>query len=140
MRTRIWPAGIAVVAAALTGCTSTATSTGDSKDSGSTAKADSKPAKEHSPEDDVKITACSKDEFGNWPQAKLSVTNHSSKTSDYIVSVEFLDASGTRKAEGTGMVNKLAHGQTAEETAGGTAEVSGKVTCRITDVTRTASL
>lgn len=92
------------------------------------------------PEKDVQVTSCAKDEFGDFPEAKLKITNHSSKTSDYLVSVEFLDADGTRKAEGTGLVSNLAPGQTAEDTAGGLAEVPGKVTCRIVKVTRTASL
>lgn len=92
------------------------------------------------PEADVKVVSCAKDEFGDWPEAKLEITNHSSKASDYMVTVEFLDADGTRKGEGTGLVSNLSPGQTAEDTAGGTAEVPGKVTCRIVKVSRTASL
>ncbi len=136
MRTRIWLAAVAVAAAALTGCTGAGTSSAGSNGKG-TSSVDSK--EEHRPDDDVQIMACSKQDFGNWPQAKLKVTNHSSKVSDYIVQVEFLDASGTRKAEGTAVVSNLARGRTAEETAAGLAEVAGKVTCRITDVSRTAS-
>lgn len=132
------------VAAALVSC-GAAEDGADSKASGGKASAaeqnhEASTSGKNPPEKDVKVTSCSKDEFGDFPEAKLRITNHSSKPSDYLVSVEFLDADGTRKGEGTGLVSNLAPGQTAEDTAGGLAEVPGKVTCRIVKVTRTASL
>lgn len=91
------------------------------------------------PTGDVKLTACEIEAFTTWPSAKLTITNRSSKTSNYMVQVEFVDAKGTRIGEGFAATNNLRPGQIAEEQAQGAAEVTGKVTCRVTEVTRYAS-
>ncbi|MDX3073555.1 FxLYD domain-containing protein [Streptomyces sp. MI02-7b] len=91
------------------------------------------------PTGDVRLTACEIEAFTTWPSAKLTITNRSSKTSNYMVQVEFVDAKGTRISEGFAATNNLRPGQIAEEEAQGTAEATGKVTCRVTDVTRYAS-
>ncbi|MEV5688159.1 MULTISPECIES: FxLYD domain-containing protein [unclassified Streptomyces] len=91
------------------------------------------------PEGDVKITECEVNGATQWPAAKLEITNRSSKQSNYIVQVEFLDKDGTRLGEGTAATNNLAPAQLAKETAQGLAQVDGKVTCRVTKVTRYAS-
>ncbi len=105
-------------------------------------KADA-PAKQAAPADgpegDVEITACEVADFTNWPSAKVTITNRSSKTSNYIVQVEFLDAGGTRLGDGTAAANNLDPGQSAKETAQGLSKVSGKITCEVADVTRYAS-
>ncbi|WP_275672748.1 FxLYD domain-containing protein [Streptomyces anulatus] len=90
-------------------------------------------------EGDVKITACEVDSAMQWPSASLDVTNRSSKTSNYIVQVEFVDKDGTRLGEGTAALNNLAPGQVSKEKAQGLTQVSGKVECRVTKVTRYAS-
>ncbi|MFF3562051.1 FxLYD domain-containing protein [Streptomyces sp. NPDC002574] len=91
------------------------------------------------PSGDVKLIACEIEAFTTWPSAKLTITNRSSKTSNYMVQVEFVDAKGTRISEGFAGTNNLRPGQSAQEVAQGTAEATGKVTCRVTDVTRYAS-
>ncbi|MFF7879133.1 FxLYD domain-containing protein [Streptomyces californicus] len=97
-------------------------------------------AKEPSgPEGDVKVTGCEVEPTMQWPSASLDVTNRSSKPSNYIISVEFVDADGTRVGEGTAALNNLAPGQVSKEKAQGLTQVSGKVECRVTKVTRYAS-
>lgn len=76
--------------------------------------------------------------------ADLKFTNHSSKVSDYIVSVEFVDAQGNRLDMGYGNVSKLAPGESQNnnsEDATGTKNIPAgtKVTCRILSVDRLAS-
>lgn len=90
-------------------------------------------------EGDVKITACEVEPSLKWPSAKLTITNRSSKTSNYMVQVEFVDKSGTRIGEGVAATNNLAPDQVAKETAQGTGDASGKITCKVTEVTRYAS-
>lgn len=90
-------------------------------------------------EADVKITACEVDSATNWAKAELTITNHSSKTSNYLVSVEFVNASGTRLGEAFAATNNLAAGQAAEQTAQGLDQITGKITCKLTKVTRYAS-
>ncbi|MFD9861349.1 hypothetical protein [Streptomyces alboflavus] len=88
---------------------------------------------------DVRLTKCSVDPSTRWPTAELRITNHSSKTSDYSVEVEFVGADGVRIAEGVAVASNLAPDQVANESALGVREASGKVVCRITDVMRYAS-
>lgn len=92
------------------------------------------------PTGDAKVTSCHVDSDTQWPAATVTITNRSSKTSNYVVSVEFVDGHGTRLAEGTAATNNLAPGQSAHETAQSLDQVNGgSISCRITDVTRYAS-
>jgi len=84
---------------------------------------------------DVKITGCSKDDFG-YPVAKLEVVNSTAKKQDTNVQVSFNGADGTRLAEGGTIVTALEPGQKAKEDAMGLKEVSGKFTCKISNVDR----
>ncbi|MFD9885368.1 hypothetical protein ACFWZT_28345 [Streptomyces alboflavus] len=88
---------------------------------------------------DVEITECSVEEATGWPKAELRVTNHSSKTSDYWIQVEFVDAGDVRIAEGIAVTSNLAPDQVANESASGFRDAKGQITCRITEVTRNAS-
>ncbi|XIE81694.1 FxLYD domain-containing protein [Streptomyces sp. SBR177] len=88
---------------------------------------------------DVRITACTVDPVTKWPSAELAITNRSSKPSNYVVQVEFVDASGKRLSEAYASTNGLRPGQEAAVTAQSLDQVSVKVTCRVTDVTRYAS-
>ncbi|MZD03777.1 hypothetical protein GTW43_01595 [Streptomyces sp. SID5785] len=92
------------------------------------------------PRGDAKITKCSVSEGLSYPTAEVQITNRSSKTSDYLVSVEFVDAKGERITDTFVATNRLAPHQVAHETAQGFREAHGSVVCRITDVSRTASL
>ncbi|WP_228973126.1 hypothetical protein [Streptomyces sp. DH12] len=91
------------------------------------------------PEGDVRITGCGVDATTEWPSADLSVTNRSRKAGGYVIEVEFVDGTGKRLAEAPASVSNLAAGQRAEAVAQSPQQVSGDVTCRVTDVTRFAS-
>jgi hypothetical protein len=94
------------------------------------------PAQESGAEGDVKITGCEVDSLTTWASAKVLITNRTSKESNYIVSVEFVDSSGKRLGEALAAVNNLAPGQKAEETAQGLDTITGKMECKVTEVTR----
>lgn len=88
------------------------------------------------PEADVEITQCAEGQFG--PTVKLRITNHSSKRSNYMVSLNIENASGTKVGEGFASSNNVEPGQVAEEEAAATA--SGDVAkCVLKDVDRYAS-
>jgi hypothetical protein len=89
---------------------------------------------------DIEIVSCQVDSTIHWPSADLKITNHTSKSSNYMVTIEFVDGSGTRLAEGLAATNNLAAGQAATVKAAGTAEVKGSVSCRVVDVTRYAAM
>lgn len=90
------------------------------------------------PQADVAVTSCTADQFG-YPKAGLRITNHSSGRSDYIISVNFLDGSGTKVAEGAALSSNIDPGQSAIESAGGLTSVKGALTCKVTNVNRFAS-
>ncbi|MEU1494312.1 FxLYD domain-containing protein [Streptomyces sp. NPDC005776] len=85
---------------------------------------------------DVKITSCEVNASTTWPAAGVEIVNYSSSEANYIVSVEFLDASGTRLGEGMAATNNLAPGQRALEKAQGLSKTDGKITCKVSKVTR----
>ncbi len=88
---------------------------------------------------DVTITTCAKDDAG-FVDAKVLITNHSSKASNYLVTVAFESPDGTTQL-GTGIaaVNDLQPGQKAPEDANSLQSATGKFTCRVSAVTRYAS-
>ncbi|MFJ9707648.1 hypothetical protein [Streptomyces sp. NPDC101234] len=89
---------------------------------------------------DVTIDSCAVDATTKIPKAELTVTNHGSDTATYTIQVEFVDGGGTRVAEGAAIANSLAANQQAKETAGGTAQVTSDVTCRLGKVQRLAGM
>lgn len=96
----------------------------------------------HPAVDDVTIASCGMgDYFG--PEAKVSVVNHSSKPSNYFITVTFESADGARQLDtGYATVNTLQPGQTGSETASSMkSELRNEknFTCKVADVTRTAS-
>ncbi|AXE24658.1 hypothetical protein C0216_15360 [Streptomyces globosus] len=88
---------------------------------------------------DVQLSSCRVDAATNWPSADLMVTNRSSKPSDYHISVEFLAPDGLRLDEAHVFLTRVAPGQQARDTAQSLTRVDRPVTCRVTDVFRTAS-
>ncbi|MEU6882910.1 FxLYD domain-containing protein [Streptomyces sp. NPDC046712] len=98
-----------------------------------------RPQEENGATGDVRITACDVDSVTKWPSAELLITNRSSKASNYVVQVEFIDEANKRLSEATAATNNVAPGQQSEATAQGLDQISSKITCRITDVTRYAS-
>lgn len=91
--------------------------------------------------EDVKITSCAADELG-FANAKVVVTNHSSKGSNYVITVAFEAQNGTvQVGTGTAVINDLQPGQSSVEQDANSLEkapASG-FTCRISDATRYAS-
>ncbi|WP_329592161.1 FxLYD domain-containing protein [Streptomyces sp. NBC_01362] len=98
-----------------------------------------KPA-DKGPEGDVKITSCKVNGSTTWPAAEVEIVNHSDEKANYIVSVEFVNAKGDRLGEGMAATNNLAPGQRSTQTAQGLDATSGKVECKVTDVSRYPSL
>ena len=89
---------------------------------------------------DVAITKCAvaKNPF-EGPKATLSVTNHSSKSSNYLITIAFDSPDGTRQLDtGDASVDNLGPGQQTTTTA--LSLKSGlrkkKFVCKVTDVTR----
>ncbi|MFF4078371.1 hypothetical protein ACFYZN_03075 [Streptomyces sp. NPDC001777] len=88
---------------------------------------------------DVRITRCAIDSLTEWPDADVEIVNHSEDRASYIVSVEFVDGEGTRRASGLATATDLAAGQKSVEKAQGLGKVPGKMTCRVSKVTRLPS-
>jgi hypothetical protein len=121
---------------------STAVSSGSSGSSTSSSVVSSG---SHPAEADVALTKCAlADNQFEGPEATVSVTNHSSKPSNYIVDVAFDSVDGkTQLDTGTALVNTLQPGQTATDTAASLKSdlrtSSPKFTCKVSKVTRFAS-
>lgn len=130
-----------VVAIASSGGGSSDDASGSSSVTPSAAAPSKAPTKKTAPkpagaEGDVTITACEVNSSTTWPAADVEIVNHSSSEANYIVSVEFLDASGTRLGEGMAATNNLAPGAKARAKAQALSDTSGKVTCKVSKVTR----
>ena len=115
---------------------------GDASGSSDTA-ADSGVGGTKDAEKDVKIDSCTMSNDGfSGPKAALTVTNNSSKTSNYIITVAFEGPGGSQQLDtGNAAVNNLAPGQSASEEAVSfkkEANVEG-MTCKVASVTRYAS-
>ncbi|WP_411140271.1 FxLYD domain-containing protein [Streptomyces sp. x-80] len=144
MRIRIIAAGLTVGAVALTGCMPGTSSGGSDRSAkavegsghGETPAKGLPAAEDDGGKSDVKIDDCSVGGVTGWPAAKLTVTNHSSTKANYIISIEFVDSSGTRLGTGAAAENGLAPKQQAKVTAQGVEKVSGKVTCKVVTVGR----
>lgn len=90
-------------------------------------------------EGDVTITGCTVNGATTWPAANVEIVNHSKESANYIISVEFLDKAGTRLGEGMAATNNLAPGQKALEKAQSLSDTKGKITCKVSKVTRYAA-
>ncbi|MFJ7200889.1 MULTISPECIES: hypothetical protein [unclassified Streptomyces] len=90
-------------------------------------------------EGDVRITRCEVDSLTEWPDADVEVVNHSDTQASYIVSVEFVDGDGTRRASGLATATDLAAGQKSVQKAQGLGKVPGRMTCKVAEVTRLPS-
>lgn len=138
-RTRTAAALLAVLTAAACAPAGSGSSGGSEASSSGAPKSEKKSSGGHLPVKDVTVTKCEVDDTTDWPSAALTITNHSSKASNYIVSLEFVDKNGTRLDEGTASTSNLAPGQTSKQTAQGLTAVKGSIRCKVTDVTRYAS-
>ncbi|MFF1644228.1 hypothetical protein [Streptomyces sp. NPDC058240] len=88
---------------------------------------------------DVRITRCEVDSLTEWPDADVEIVNHSDTQASHIVSVEFVDGEGTRRASGLATATDLAAGQKSVQKAQGLGKVPGKMTCKVSKVTRLPS-
>lgn len=91
--------------------------------------------------EDVVITGCTADPTTGYLSAAVTVTNHSSKTSNYIVTIAFESKDGTQQLD-TGLVavNDLNTGQASQQSALGFKQApAGGYDCKVADLTRYAS-
>lgn len=96
--------------------------------------------KAHPPAADIEVLSCTVDDSVGFPKATVRITNHSSKKSDYFGNINFLDAAGTRVAQGAIIETQIEPGQSADaDVVGDKTDVAGPVTCKLTQVERTAS-
>lgn len=89
--------------------------------------------------DDVELTSCGTDNAGKWAEAEVTITNHSSKRSNYLVEVTFENAEGTKVADGVATTNNLDPDKKAIEEISTLQPVDGEITCKVAEVTRFAS-
>jgi len=90
---------------------------------------------------DVGSVTCGRaDDAGVW-QATVRVTNHSSKISTYVMTIEWDDALGTRLASSPESFDAVAPGRSATDDVTTEAPAAGgtPATCKAANVTRVAS-
>lgn len=94
------------------------------------------------PTADVTVNSCDKDPTTGYYSAKLTVVNHSSKTSDYTIEVGLVSADGATKYDTMdASVQNLAAGQSSPQTAQSiTSDVPAGAVCKIDTVDRFASV
>ena len=93
---------------------------------------------ERGPVEDVTMSPFTVDSIGAVT-APMTVTNHSSKASNYIIEFEVLNSAGVKIGDGIASTNNLAPGQTAQ-LSGIALSVSGQPDrVKLTRVTRYAS-
>lgn len=125
--------GSVLGAAVLIGCTATDSDT----ESGDTISNSNN--QENPPVEDVALNQCEIDEFG-WLVATITVTNNSTKASNYSITVEAVETNtDNRLAEMFTFIEALRPDQVREVEVQGLEEISGKVTCKLLTVERHSS-
>ena len=91
---------------------------------------------EHPPQKDISVDdmTCTTDRLGNM-QASGTVTNHSSKTSLYSITISFR-RNGAEVATGADFLPSVNAGQTASWTANSAVEAADRFSCRIVEIDR----
>ncbi len=92
----------------------------------------------NSESDDVVVTACTADPAGGKPKATGTISNATSKDSGYTFRVQFLDPSENEVSQGADAVAKVDAGGTATWDLEGASSANGPLTCKVTNITRTA--
>ena len=87
--------------------------------------------------DDVTVQACTADSGGGEPKASGQIVNNTSKPSNYVIRLKFLDSQGNQVSEGVSAVKDVEPNATASWELTGTRDANGPVTCEITGVSRT---
>jgi hypothetical protein len=119
---------------------------GTNDDSSANAGASSDAAKsnfssndEHRPVDDVKLVSCTKTVI-DTVEAELEVTNHSSKESNYTITLSIEDGSGAKVGDGFASTNNVDAGQVAHVKGVASLDTAApSFTCKIENVERYAS-
>lgn len=90
--------------------------------------------------EDVTITSCAPDATTHYYAAMVTITNHSSKTSNYSITIAFDSPDGATQYD-TGLVaaDNLGPGQSKMDSATSLKDAAGPYTCKLADVTRYAS-
>jgi hypothetical protein len=88
---------------------------------------------------DVRIVSCNTHSISGATTAKVKIVNHSSKTSNYFVTIAFDSQDGKIHYRSSLASHNLAPGRSTEQDTALLKSVSGKVTCKVTAVTRHAS-
>lgn len=119
---------------------SVAAATPTSAASKSTGTLSNSSSKSHPAAADVTLASCSTDDIG-YATSTVVITNHSAKTSNYLVTVTFTTKTGRQLGTGDAAVNNLNAGQSSTpQEANSLAEApAGTFTCKIAEVTRYAS-
>ncbi len=97
--------------------------------------------KSNPPEADVVIDSCDYEDVIGTVTAKLTITNNSSKRSNYLITINIEDGSGIKIGEALASSNNVEGGQVAKEDALGTisGEKPADMKCIIKEVNRFAS-
>lgn len=130
-------ATIAATAMLAAGCK---TSTGGGASTGSTSGATAASSKGPAHAEDVAIASCGNDDAG-FAAAKVVVTNHSSKASNYIVTIAMESPDGKTQI-GTALVSvdNLGPGQaSAPQDASSLQTPAGMYVCKVASITRLAA-
>jgi hypothetical protein len=85
---------------------------------------------------DVTVSRCESTGGGN-PEASGQIRNGTSKTSNYVIRIDFNDDSGNTVSEGAVTVKSVEANDTAEWQLTGARDASGKLECEINRVSRT---
>lgn len=138
LKKRFWALGAfgIIIVAAAAGSGGSGSGTTDTKQNGGVSSLSNNG--ENPPQADVAMSKCTNGEYG-LADVEVTITNHSSKRSNYTVSLNLLDSSGVKVGEGTAISNNIEAGQSAVESV--LASSSGKTfaTCQVTEVNRFAS-
>ena len=94
---------------------------------------------DHPPADDVTITACRKTVI-DTVEVDMDVTNHSSKESDYTITLTMEDSSGNKVGDGFASTSNVDAGQTSKVQGVATlSEPDADFSCSVEEVERFAS-
>jgi len=129
---------------ALAGCASTTTGTGSTTKSKSTPTPKSTVSKglaAHDATGDVKVGVPKKDPDTNWYSVPVTIVNHSSKRSDYMVDLALESANGATQYDTTTVIiNALEAGQTATDSGQFFKDAPAGAKVVLKSVERTASV
>lgn len=88
------------------------------------------------PAADVTLSECVVDSVG-FIDMPVTIINHSSKRSNYLIEFAVVDSAGVKVGDGVASSNNVDPGQTAKEKGvASVTDVSGAVTCKVTNVER----